>query len=1063
LKPDAVSVEFTGGKLKNPDGPIFRFRSLHPKLVIRIRQVTIEFSDLYPAILSESSAITIEVENTDFVSDGIAKWPTTFPQDLSKPSYIVQIHTAYALNIVDCDFRDNDVHITSSTAVHVDHIEDSVNVEDCNFEGMSTPIIDAPEIDSMTVSSVSFTKCPSGSKDMTLKLGTGSALIKVNLNDCPLYASAVVGSNSALSISELSADVVDGSVQLLEGSIATVKEAMLRVMFFVAPETTTLEDIGSNVDMPNAFPADSRMIVGPVQDDGMVTLDSDNPLTTTKWWDSNDGNFKDLDSNDGPSGDVVGHLLVLGPNGYIVLATVPVKLSNARPFPEGTVYMELNVNTMEEFIAANPKGTFDPQNPRSLFRPEDSDPTTSMGQIVSEGTLLLNSENWRWGGIRPQGNRFTMTLVVKLPDGVNHLLDFNSQNQFFGLRKNNIYIHGSEGPAVTPKYNTEYVTFYLRCDGQNSHFDMFDQAGNHFVDFQQGKRTNYDIVYWEFRSSSSIRLYIRHASMYADFIPDEDLQEYALQINTKPRFKKWSVSNPGDVIPTEYDDVLDWFYNVLPPVPSKSTAYVEDKSKLSMDDAGYLVTEATATDFATPILNVGDDNPIAIEWDYKTETASQTAEYKYLLFCDGKEKAQLNTVGQSSTLVVDGQNLNFDIDSDLSEMKRWRLYAWSKGYGVLVRDLQGNVVADVVQESESFAKCERFQLRFDWNGASKRTFGNFEVKKLDPIRPRLSVASLGSPVKTIEGVSRASSILDQEQDVTILVSFDYNKGKSGILYESGGNGVGVIVYIVEEQIYCQAGDGSAAGGDEDRRYELQAAIEGKGVHEVVCTFRNNKGAQMWLNGESVDTSKAPNFDYASDAGAGGSGQVYDTVAKNRAGWISEGQGQGISVLHTNVWIKSLAATVILLKQKHPYVFADRQLDLNRDNPESSNYATLLREDFEKIRSSDGKIKLVYEFYKREGDAEPYDKIKFEQTSNPHDSVQGFKWYSEETKHKDWMATNPTGMYRKEGQAHFDIDTATNWYMEIAFKSTHRGYYPIYRGDYLPVDQQPRFLVLKTWD
>ena len=122
---------------------------------------------------------------------------------------------------------------------------------------------------------------------------------------------------------------------------------------------------------------------------------------------------------------------------------------------------------------------------------------------------------------------------------------------------------------------------------------------------------------------------------------------------------------------------------------------------------------------------------------------------------------------------------------------------------------------------------------------------------------------------TISGVNSniGSSPLSGITYAVIESVGSFTSSSRGILFENGGGGRGVVVYIYNNTIYAQGGDGSVAGGSVEVSYNFGSAT----VTRVVV-YLNTLGnpSYLWVNDVFVDTAAGSDASLSgsNNAGAG---------------------------------------------------------------------------------------------------------------------------------------------------------------------------------------------------
>ena len=78
----------------------------------------------------------------------------------------------------------------------------------------------------------------------------------------------------------------------------------------------------------------------------------------------------------------------------------------------------------------------------------------------------------------------------------------------------------------------------------------------------------------------------------------------------------------------------------------------------------------------------------------------------------------------------------------------------------------------------------------------------------------LPIHTGASPDKTLTGISEdVDNTLENANACVIKIISNFDSSQHGILYEAGGSGLGIAVYIFDKNLYVQAGRGDNFGGD----------------------------------------------------------------------------------------------------------------------------------------------------------------------------------------------------------------------------------------------------------
>jgi len=141
----------------------------------------------------------------------------------------------------------------------------------------------------------------------------------------------------------------------------------------------------------------------------------------------------------------------------------------------------------------------------------------------------------------------------------------------------------------------------------------------------------------------------------------------------------------------------------------------------------------------------------------------------------------------------------------------------------------------------------------------------------------------GFDMTGVEAIIEGTDIADDNLYLDLLslravVTFD--EDTEGIIFETGGSGVGCALYIDDKKLYWQAGAGGTVGGS----IELLVDITGysNGPREIVVTtdFQGSVIAgTLSVNGTQLDSvNTTGTATYVAGSDAGGSGAKYSGIA-----------------------------------------------------------------------------------------------------------------------------------------------------------------------------------------
>lgn len=128
---------------------------------------------------------------------------------------------------------------------------------------------------------------------------------------------------------------------------------------------------------------------------------------------------------------------------------------------------------------------------------------------------------------------------------------------------------------------------------------------------------------------------------------------------------------------------------------------------------------------------------------------------------------------------------------------------------------------------------------------------------------------------------------------TIHLVGDFQRSDTGIIYEAGGTGQGLIIYIYNNILYAQSGDGGGTGSASNR-FECSYAISlGETIYDIVYTAISSgtDSAKLYVNGNLKDSDTGGAVSTLAGSNSAGWLAVYgSSVANNQAAWTSSSAG-----------------------------------------------------------------------------------------------------------------------------------------------------------------------------
>ena len=143
---------------------------------------------------------------------------------------------------------------------------------------------------------------------------------------------------------------------------------------------------------------------------------------------------------------------------------------------------------------------------------------------------------------------------------------------------------------------------------------------------------------------------------------------------------------------------------------------------------------------------------------------------------------------------------------------------------------------------------------------------------------------------TAAWVTRGASYatLDSATSASVRVDATISNTDTGILMESGGSGVGLVLYVYAGILYFQCGNGAGVGTVGDRAETSYTLPVGEGDY-IVEWSADTSNSVLYVNGVVVDSQVFSNT-LLSGSDSGTVGEVKSAVAVNRGSWVTSGGG-----------------------------------------------------------------------------------------------------------------------------------------------------------------------------
>tara|TARA_R110002096_G_scaffold411409_1_gene611536 strand:+ start:61 stop:654 length:594 start_codon:yes stop_codon:yes gene_type:complete len=160
------------------------------------------------------------------------------------------------------------------------------------------------------------------------------------------------------------------------------------------------------------------------------------------------------------------------------------------------------------------------------------------------------------------------------------------------------------------------------------------------------------------------------------------------------------------------------------------------------------------------------------------------------------------------------------------------------------------------------------------------------INPFNSITPPVTNGMTLTAAWTVRGYSYAE--LSTQTSGSVRVDATISNTDSGILMESGGSTVGLVLYVYAGVLYFQCGRANAFGTTAERS-ETSYILPAGQFDYIVEWSANTSNAVLYVNGLVVD-SQAYSYTLISGSDPGTAGQIKTGVAVNRGGWTANAGG-----------------------------------------------------------------------------------------------------------------------------------------------------------------------------
>lgn len=166
---------------------------------------------------------------------------------------------------------------------------------------------------------------------------------------------------------------------------------------------------------------------------------------------------------------------------------------------------------------------------------------------------------------------------------------------------------------------------------------------------------------------------------------------------------------------------------------------------------------------------------------------------------------------------------------------------------------------------------------FPFTGGTIRSVSTYKDVTAVPL---VDSSVFGSSTYT-SGVASATNILDNQSTCTILTNVTIDKDRTGIIYESGGSGTGVALYVHGGKLYIEGGAGGVVGGNVSTNWTIPDYFSTNDRTEIIASVEiisTGSSAKLFVNNREVTSNTAAGSgDEISGSDQAGTGQVHDAL------------------------------------------------------------------------------------------------------------------------------------------------------------------------------------------
>ena len=252
-----------------------------------------------------------------------------------------------------------------------------------------------------------------------------------------------------------------------------------------------------------------------------------------------------------------------------------------------------------------------------------------------------------------------------------------------------------------------------------------------------------------------------------------------------------------------------------------------------------------------------------------------------------------DTIDPTAVLNITASSLNVTVSlTSISENNCTIVVYSDSGYTTLITS--ATTTTETSKEltfTESSAGTYTYYVRITDESSNFSDYSaSIELTEISTPSAYLDTLTADSTISGIASDGAPSTLSDLDSGV-VYITGSFSSATSNIIYEGGGSGVGLAIYVHNGTLYAQCGDGSVSGGDVELAWAITSSFST--VIVSFCNYNQNVGVnRLYVDDTLRDTTT--NFATTTSIcgpNEGGTGAVYGSVCTTRLptpGAISNG-------------------------------------------------------------------------------------------------------------------------------------------------------------------------------